>query len=583
MKTTKIFWHYAFALIAAALLIFSSCKKEEEKNVPVLNTTEVTDISQTTATSGGNITYDSGATVTARGVCWSTSQNPTINDSKTEDGTGTGSFESSISGLEPNTTYFVRAYATNSAGTSYGNEISFTTGIALPTVVTVQISNITSNSALSGGVVTYDGGGTIIARGMVWDIQPNPVIGEAESSLDGQGMGDFTTVLTSLSAGTEYYARSYATNEAGTSYGNEYCFTTNKYPQLFNKIYPGLSGYDMSQTDDYGFIIAGNICFNSNGYGSNLIKTDSLGNVEWTSSLEDHVNPAVMGRVMQTIDGGYVLSNQVSIQRFDRYGNNLWVSYKPHYFFEYNSVAESNDGGFMVAGVESVSENLGTIIKLDANGNKVWQKYYDRNSISYCTYIMRSLDDNFMVIGGAGQPYATTFAVSKIDGNGNILWTKEYGENLNFVVTAKATIQQVDNNSFIINCNPADYQNVYSGRVLKISQDGNVLWDKHFNVQGGSTQISSIVSLPDGGYAVAGFVNFVSSNSYALVMKLDSFGNEQWKKLIYPDIMDFVWGFKSVISTRSNTLTFMGYKGYVWSGTESGLWLMRTDSDGNEP
>jgi uncharacterized protein (TIGR02145 family) len=99
----------------------------EDLSIPILSTTEITEITQTTAKSGGNITDDGGATVTARGVCWSTSQNPTISGSKTEDGTGAGNFTSSISGLEPNTKYYVRAYATNSKGTGYGNELSFTT------------------------------------------------------------------------------------------------------------------------------------------------------------------------------------------------------------------------------------------------------------------------------------------------------------------------------------------------------------------------------------------------------------------------------------------------------------------------
>ena len=127
MKITKRFWYYSPALIGAAFMLFSSCEKE---NIPVLSTTEVTGISQTTAISGGNITDDGDATVTARGVCWCTSQNPVISDSKTEDGNGTGSFTSSITGLEPNTAYYVRAYATNSEGTGYGAQISFeTTGI----------------------------------------------------------------------------------------------------------------------------------------------------------------------------------------------------------------------------------------------------------------------------------------------------------------------------------------------------------------------------------------------------------------------------------------------------------------------
>ena len=95
--------------------------------LPTVTTTNVSNITQTTATSGGNVTSDGGANVTARGVCWSTSQNPTISNSHTTDGSGTGSFTSNITGLTANTTYYVRAYATNEKGTSYGEQKSFTT------------------------------------------------------------------------------------------------------------------------------------------------------------------------------------------------------------------------------------------------------------------------------------------------------------------------------------------------------------------------------------------------------------------------------------------------------------------------
>ena len=94
------------------LFTLISCKKEK---IPVLSTTAISDISATSAKSGGNISDDKGATVTKRGVCWSTDKNPTIQNDKTEDGSGAGSFVSLIFGLEPHTTYYVRAYATNSA------------------------------------------------------------------------------------------------------------------------------------------------------------------------------------------------------------------------------------------------------------------------------------------------------------------------------------------------------------------------------------------------------------------------------------------------------------------------------------
>ena len=106
--------------------------------VPVLTTATVNAITQTTAQSGGNITSDGGAAVTARGVCWSTNATPTIADSKTTDGTGTGSFTSAITGLTAGTDYYVRAYATNSAGTGYGSAQPFTTTGSLGTVTDID-------------------------------------------------------------------------------------------------------------------------------------------------------------------------------------------------------------------------------------------------------------------------------------------------------------------------------------------------------------------------------------------------------------------------------------------------------------
>jgi len=111
------------------------CLKGAPTLMPTLTSTAVSPITQTTATSGGNITSEGGATVTARGVVWGTTTNPTTGSNLgiTTDGSGTGSFTSNLTGLTAGTTYYVRAYATNSVGTSYGNEVSFTTGSTIPT------------------------------------------------------------------------------------------------------------------------------------------------------------------------------------------------------------------------------------------------------------------------------------------------------------------------------------------------------------------------------------------------------------------------------------------------------------------
>ena len=192
---------------------------------PTVTTSSVTNITQTTATGGGNVTSDGGGTVTERGVCWSTNPNPTVADSHANNGTGTGSFTVSMTGLTANTLYYVRAYAVNSAGTSYGNEVSFTTAPSLPTVTTSNVTNITQTTATGGGNVTSDGGGTVSERGICWSTSHNPTVGDTHAS-SGSGTGSFSVNMTGLAPGTTYYVRAYAVNSSGTSYGAEVSFTT---------------------------------------------------------------------------------------------------------------------------------------------------------------------------------------------------------------------------------------------------------------------------------------------------------------------------------------------------------------------
>lgn len=196
--------------------------------VPTVTTNDISSISTSTATSGGNVTSDGGSAVTARGVVWSTSTDPTISlTTKTIDGSGIGSFVSSITSLSPGKTYYVRAYATNSAGTAYGNQITFS-ATSLPAIVsTSNISNITATTATGGGNVTSDGGGTVTERGIVWGTTTAPTIALSTKTSDGSGLGIFTSSLTSLKPATTYYVRAYATNSSGTSYGSETSFTTS--------------------------------------------------------------------------------------------------------------------------------------------------------------------------------------------------------------------------------------------------------------------------------------------------------------------------------------------------------------------
>ena len=147
-------------LLPALLIIIFSCQKEIQTPDPILSsitTSVITSLTATTAVSGGNISADGGSAVTARGICWGSSPNPDIAGNHTTEGAGTGSFTSIINGLTANNIYYARAYATNTAGTAYGNEISFTTAGVLPTLTTTALTSVTSSAALGGGNITAAG------------------------------------------------------------------------------------------------------------------------------------------------------------------------------------------------------------------------------------------------------------------------------------------------------------------------------------------------------------------------------------------------------------------------------------------
>lgn len=199
--------------------------------IPVISsTTAATFISLATAISGGNVINESGASITSRGVCWSsTTSSPTLVNLKTVDGTGIGTFTSSLTNLAPGTTYYVRAYATNSVGTAYASAISFTTTAAtIPTGVTTNaITSLSQTTATGGGNITNDGGASITARGICWSSSTSSPTIINSKTVDGSGIGMFTSLLTGLSSNTSYYVRAYATNSAGTTYGAYQIFKTS--------------------------------------------------------------------------------------------------------------------------------------------------------------------------------------------------------------------------------------------------------------------------------------------------------------------------------------------------------------------
>jgi hypothetical protein len=193
---------------------------------PYINLKPITDITTSSASAEFEIDSTGGFVSDMHGVCWNLTFYPTIADSLTKDGSGTGVFTTKLTNLLPGRIYHVRAYSTNATGTVYGGYETFTTPAKLPVLSTTEVTGYTFPTAISGGNITDDGGAPILERGVCWSTTYPPKITDAHTS-DGSGVGSFTSTVSGINNTTQYFIRAYATNSAGTSYGNVIAIVTS--------------------------------------------------------------------------------------------------------------------------------------------------------------------------------------------------------------------------------------------------------------------------------------------------------------------------------------------------------------------
>jgi hypothetical protein len=194
---------------------------------PTVTTTTPSPVLETTASSGGNVTSEGGSSVTYCGVCWGESPNPTTSGNHTTDGSGLGAFSSTLTTLSAKVTYHVRAYATNSLGTSYGNDLTYTHPGIPELTTSSSFTNITNESCVAYGAITYSGGYGLSDLGFCWSTNSDPTL--AESHASGSMSGCY---ISGLIENTTYHVRAWATNTSGTGYGNDVTVTTWRLPVL---------------------------------------------------------------------------------------------------------------------------------------------------------------------------------------------------------------------------------------------------------------------------------------------------------------------------------------------------------------
>jgi uncharacterized protein (TIGR02145 family) len=193
----------------------------------------------------------------------------------------------------------VRAYAIRSEGTAYGNEVSFTTAINLPTLITLPASSITASSAYSGGDVLTHGGTEVMQRGVVWSTAINPTL-DNNFTVNGSGMGIYPSNLVDLIANTVYYIRAYAINEAGIAYGNELSFTTQSNSGEINSW--------LNPNKNYGTLI---------DQSGNTYATIFIGGQEW---MAENLRTS-------SYSNGEPIPNVTSSSAWDQLNTGAWVHY----------------------------------------------------------------------------------------------------------------------------------------------------------------------------------------------------------------------------------------------------------------
>jgi len=197
---------------------------------PDLNTSVLLGLTAVSATSGGSFRSDYGKPITQKGVCWSTSENPTIDDSCYYNGEGLGAYVSILSDLEPDTQYYLRAFAINEDVTIYGNQRSFTTLDGVPSVTTIEPNNIGKRVMFTGGIVNDNGGSEITEKGICYAMGSNvPGINDT-CIISDSNSNNFQIKVENLSIMQVYSVSAYAKNDITVSWGEIYEFETVFWP-----------------------------------------------------------------------------------------------------------------------------------------------------------------------------------------------------------------------------------------------------------------------------------------------------------------------------------------------------------------
>ena len=367
--------------------------------------------------------------------------------------------------------------------------------------------------------------------------------------------------------------------------------------QYWAKAY-GLYGADLAnsiqETTDGGYIIAGDFGFEYPNFDHYVwvLKLDSNGNIVWQKTYGGS-DSGIANSIQETTDGGYVVagatasfgagSGDVWVLKLDSNGNIVWQkTYGGSRGDIAYSIQKTTDGGYVVAGkTKSFGDSIGDvlIIKLDSNGNVIWQKTYGGSSLDIAYSIQETTDGSYVVAGqtlsfGAGN---NDVWVLKLDSNGNIVWQKTYGGAGS---ESAKSIQETTDGGYVVTGTNGSFSAHSNSWTIKLDSNGTVLWQKIYGENDDEDSMSSIQETTDGGYVVAGATaSFGAGSGDVWVLKLDSNGNVVWQKTYGGTRWDRAF---SIQETTDGGYVVAGYTESVVIGP-SGIFVLRLDSNGEIP
>jgi uncharacterized protein (TIGR02145 family) len=267
------------SILILSILIINSCKKDKPV-LPLLSTASISVISTTSAVSGGTVSDDGGAAIISAGVCWNTSDNPDITNNKTTTNSVSGAFTCNIAQLNPGTTYYVRAYATNSAGTGYGSSVSFKTLGDKPAPNSLKATEILTTSASLNATINPNSLSTAVTfeYGLTTDYTSTSI--PSQSPLTGASDVSVSVSLTGLNPGKLYHFRIKAENSLGITISDDMTFTTlGQAPSVISQ---SVSNITMNSATVNGFVNPGylsttaNFEYGTNNFGNSVSPVQTL-------------------------------------------------------------------------------------------------------------------------------------------------------------------------------------------------------------------------------------------------------------------------------------------------------------------